>query len=151
MLYWWSDDPKHGMKVHLRLHGEDGGTHPLDGLQKGDEIYMACWPIADDETLEAAPPTAKKQKAGWANLKPAQQAYVLARDSDFAQWAFEEFDTERSEKGAVAAIRAFCGIESRKEFGIDSANGLYARQKWKEMTEKFFSWKKQKDKNRKTS
>ncbi len=145
MLHWWSDDPRHGMRLHLRLHEGEGDiqAHPLDGLQRGDELYLACWLIGDEEKPEP-PERSRKARRGWNELRPTQQAHVLSRDPLFAEWCLAEQLVPAgtpADGAAVEAIRIRCGISSRREFAEDTDHGLAARKAWKAMMSEFFRWK----------
>ena len=139
MLSWWSDDPRSGMKVHIRLDdGPDGAVkHPLEGMQKGDELYIACWLVDDnDEVIENKSTTVHK---GWNELKHAQQAHILCMDSSFQKWCSDLNGENESNENCISLIRSRCGIVSRKEFSEDNEKGLFARQQWVKMVSDYRS------------
>lgn len=160
MLTWWGEDCIQGMRLTLRFDdGPDGGDrHPLKGLetgQNGTVIYLACWAIDDDETLQR-PEDARKRGRTPFNLRgAAQQAQIKCRlDEGFQEWCLTEGaplldpDVAASlpafEDGAAdhaaAVVRAFCRVASRAEFSEDSTRGLAARQKWSEMLRRYDDW-----------
>ena len=147
MLSWWSDDPRSGMKVHIRLDdGPDGAVqHPLEGMQKGDELFIVCWLINDEESVVDETNINKPRKT-WDTLRPAQQAHTLCRDERFQEWCAVEAskmnipENNNPEDTCISVIRARCGIISRKEFSEDSEKGLYARKKWISMVSEYRNW-----------
>lgn len=148
MLSWWSDDPRQGMTVGLRLDdGPDGATqHPLEGMQKGDEMYIACWLVDDEDEVVAAPTPASRKKRSWDTLRHAQQAHVLCADRDFQEWSLLQasvlgMDGDMTgNNAAIAVLRARCGIVSRKEFAQDDEHGLEARRHWTSLVTEFREW-----------
>lgn len=160
MLAWWGEDCLNGMRVTLRFDdGPDAGDrHPLKGVahgQNGAIVYLACWAINDDETLQR-PEEARRRGRTPFNLRgAAQQAQIKCRlDDAFQEWCLAEaahlLDPAVAEglpafEGgapdyAAAVVRAFCGVASRSEFSEDTARGLLARQRWSEMLRRYDDW-----------
>ena len=148
MLWWWSENPKTGMQVSMRLdNGPDGAaSHPLEGMQKGDELYMAMWLLGDDENL-VPPQHIPRRKGGWDKMRPAQQAHTLCGDAEFHQWCAREarrlglaMDMDAATV-CIEVIRVRCGITSRAELGEDTHHGVGARRKWAATVQEYWQWR----------
>lgn len=160
MLTWWGEDCANGMRVTLRFDdGPDGGDrHPLKGVEHGQNgaiVYLACWAIDDDETLQRPEEARRRARTPFKLRGAAQQAQIKCRlDDGFQEWCLTEaaatlapgatevlpvFEDSPADY-AAAVVRAFCGIASRAEFSEDTARGLTARQRWSEMLRRYDDW-----------
>lgn len=160
-LNWWGNECKFGMRIKLRLDaGPEGADwHPMNGLhadqKDGEVVFLACWAIADDETV-STPQKAKRSHKPWSAEKSAvQQANMKCLyDENFRKWCATEAtsyltqqqiaelpDFQTDPKGfAAQVVRNYCGISSRSMLSHDTAVGLAARNNWREMLRLFYEW-----------
>ncbi len=158
LLAWWAEDCKVGMSVTIRFDdGPDGVRHhPLEGRQPGETLYVACWAVADDETLQDAP-GAKRASRPFAQMAAAQQSQIKCRlDPDFRDWCYQAVMPRLGEAArqalppfrddpkefAAAVVRAYCDIPSRSAFAEDTARGLAARNRWANLLRLFEDYRR---------
>jgi len=76
----------------------------------------------------------------WVALGPARQAGIRCKDPVFHAYLLEErgFNID-NEEDCAAAVRAFCGVESRSE--LDKLHMSGARLKWHDLDNGYQAWK----------
>jgi hypothetical protein len=157
MLTWWSEDCLNGMVIKIKFDsGPDGiKEHPLYGYEAnrktGEIIYMTCWAISENETLQD-PLVAKKTRKLFTNLTAVQQSHIKCqKDIKFQNWCykysqeiysieilnrFPNFELSKQEYSEYF-VKYYCNIISRKTLNEDTIEGHHARKKWQEILRKF--------------
>jgi hypothetical protein len=154
LLAWWSEDPSSGMNLSLRLDPEleSGQRHPLYGKatgKDGDIVYLACWAVDDDESLQK-PEQARRAKRPWGAHSATQQSNILCSDKKFQEWTTEVAaqalgaavsqlpDSSADPKGYAASfIRAYCRVASRSDLARTTPEGLAAANRWAHIVRRF--------------
>ena len=163
MLTWWAEDCVNGMTAIVRFDdGPDGAQqHPLTGLEPGykdgDAVYVACWAVDDDESVQHPAEARRRARKPFASMSAVQQSQIKCRlDAQFQEWCATEA-AELLDPLAVAdlpdfndspvvfaesVVRAFCGVSSRSEFSADTAAAFEARQRWQRMLRMYDAWRR---------
>ena len=144
LVTWWAETPA-GMSITLRLDdGPDGETqHPFEcypaGGQTGADFAMGLW------LLEEGPLDITPGRRGFHSKSPTQQSQIMCNaNPHFQEWAASQVKrgylatATGDDPASVAAgfVRAYCGVESRKELGTNKI----AAAKWGELLHKFETW-----------
>lgn len=147
ILNGWTEHHASGMTVVIRLEDRynNKDTHPLTGLETGkttgDHVYIACWAISDDETLEDAR-LARLKARPWHSLDATTQSNIKCNDTHFQRWCrdvyqqilpdqIEGIDTTlRDSQFASDVVRRYCRVESRRILRFDTKEGVEAKQRW---------------------
>ena len=158
LLAWWAEDCKVGMSMTVRFDdGPDGARHhPLEGRQPGETLYVACWAVSEDETLQDGN-GAKRTSRPFNQMGAAQQSQIKCRmDPEFRDWcqstvagrlapeardALPPFRDDPKEY-AAAVVRAYCEIPSRSAFAEDTAQGLAARNRWANLLRRYEDYRR---------
>lgn len=113
-------------------------------LNPGKEVVQHG--SAQAELDKAQPRQALPQLGGarpgrdWAQLVPSEQAGILCAERPFWKFLREEYDYEaRNSDEAAAAVRALCGVTSRKDIAADHR----ARVLWFGIVTRYRTWQRE--------
>jgi hypothetical protein len=135
--------------VTFTVQGTDMDAR-LTQAPMGTRYAMVLVEIGDDElpvqkenaakprqTSSPNPTGGAKQKMDWRDMPPASQAFLRCRDATFQAYLREvEHYEVRGEESAAAAVRDYCGVESRKDLSILHP----ARVIWHQLDKAYSAW-----------
>jgi hypothetical protein len=142
MLKYALRQSKDGIIVSFVLHPHEV-PRELQTAEIGSRWMVDLTEIGDDEQpvhrpAKEHPEVAARPKGSWRDLQPAAQAGIRCADPVFRQFLAEEANLHLvDEETASTALRAYCGINSRKELSTNHK----ARVLWKQLDDKFQAWK----------
>lgn len=137
ILLWWGDDSRRGKRLELVLDGDHGEAHPLSGCAAGRR---------DGDVLEAAIEDAPDSNP----ISPSSQilrkrllalAHELPKNRDFREWFLTHVDGDAGPgaEDIASALKAYCGIGSRRELLLDGARAEQARGRLRALNAEFLA------------
>lgn len=153
ILMFWGDTCSAGMHARFLLDaGPDGtaGLHPFKdfphGPKEGQELLMAAWAVADDESTQH--PRHVRRKTPFWELSEVKQSQILCRDARFVSYlAANESGLagrmvsprpdEDPLKFAETVVKTYLDVASRSVMNTDTAEGRFARERWRKLLEEY--------------
>jgi len=154
VLMFWGDTCSAGMHARFLLDGGPDGTagvHPFKdfphGPKEGQELLMAAWAVADDESTQH--PRHVRRKTPFWELSEVKQSQILCRDARFVSHLAQNErglvgiqvsprPDEDPQKFAEAVVKGYLGVASRSVMNTDTAEGGFARERWRKLIEEYF-------------
>lgn len=125
ILLWWGDDSRRGKRIELVLDGDHGEAHPLSscaaGRRDGDVLEAIIEDALDGNNIPTASRIQRKRLFAL--------AHELPKNRDFRDWFLTHVDGDAgpSAEDVAAALKAYCGLGSRRELLLDGPHAEQAR------------------------
>lgn len=137
LLLWWGDDSRYGKRIELALDGDPHAPHPLSGCAAGRRDGDVLEAVITDASDSPVTPLANQIL----RRRLLAVAHSLPKDARFRAWFLTHVDKDAGSgpEDIAAALKAYCGIGSRRELLLDGAKAEQARGRLRALNADFLA------------